>query len=66
MTTIAIPNELKNQLKEFGSKGETYSDILKRLIDGAKERQLQNLLMSEEDCIPIEDALKRAKKRWQK
>ena len=32
-TTIAIPNELKKKIKEFGNKGETYSDIIARLLD---------------------------------
>jgi len=66
MTTIALPNELKDQLQEFGSKGEKYSDIIGRLLKCAKERQLQEILLSEEDCIPIEDALKRARAKWQK
>jgi hypothetical protein len=65
-TTIAIPNELRDQLKEFGSKGETYGDILERLLNSAKERQLQELLMDETNCVPVSEALARAKKKWQK
>jgi predicted CopG family antitoxin len=64
-TTIAISNEIREQLKEFGTKGETYNEILARLIKSAKERQLQELLMSTEDCITIDQAIKRAKKKWQ-
>jgi hypothetical protein len=65
-TTISISPEIRDQIKEFGNKGETYDDILTRVLNSAKERQLQELLMDETDCIPIEEALARAKKRWQK
>jgi len=65
-TTISISKEIKEELIEFGSKGETYNQILTRILDSAKQRQLQDLLMTEHNCVPIEDALARAKKRWQK
>ncbi len=65
-TTIAITNELKQRISELGNKGETYSDVIARLIASAKKRQLQDLLMNEEDSIPIEEAISNAKKKWQK
>ncbi len=65
-TTIAISASTRDQIREFGSKGETYDDILERLLKSAKERQLQELLMDERNTVPVSDALKRAKKRWQK
>jgi len=65
-TTIAIEQELKEKIMEFGSKGETYSQILRRLLESARKRQLHDLLMSEENTIPIEEALSEAKKRWRK
>jgi predicted CopG family antitoxin len=65
-TTIAISNDIRDKIKEFGQKGETYDEIIARLLESAKNRQLQELLMDETDCIPIEEALARAKKRWQK
>jgi len=64
-TTISIPRDMRDELKEFGIKGETYEDILARLIKCAKERQLQELLMDDRDSVPVRDALKRAQKRWQ-
>jgi predicted CopG family antitoxin len=64
-TTIAITQELKKQLNTFGSKGESYAEILARLIKSARERQLHDLLMDEEDTITIDEALADAKKRWQ-
>lgn len=63
-TTIAISNEIKEQIKEFGNKGETYSQILAKLLASAKKRQLQDLLMGEEDTISIDEAIKNYKKRW--
>ena len=65
-TTIAVSKEVKEQIMEFGNKGETYSDIIKRLIESAKKRQLHDLLMNEEDTISIEEAISNSKKRWQK
>lgn len=65
-TTIAITKNAQEQMKEFGSKGESYSDILLKLIKSAKERQLHDLLMNDNNCISIEEALSKAKKKWQK
>lgn len=65
-TTIAVSPEIRDQIKNFGNKGETYDDILTRLLSSAKDRQLQELLMDTSNCIPIKEALAKAKKKWQK
>jgi len=65
-TTIAISHEIRDQIKDFGNKGETYDEILARLLNSAKERQLQELLMDDKDCITIDEALAKAKKQWSK
>ena len=65
-TTIAVRNEVKEKIREFGNKGETYSEILERLINSARKRQLHDLLMGEDDTIPIDEAVSNSKKRWQK
>jgi len=65
-TTIAIDKIVKGQMQEFGYKGESYSDLITRLIKSAKQRQLHDLLMNEENTISIEEALSNAKKQWQK
>jgi len=65
-TTISISQEMREQIKEFGTKGETYSDILERLLINAKERQLQELLMDENGAVTVKDALQMAKQRWRK
>jgi len=61
-TTIAISTSIRDQIKEFGIKGETYDDILLRLLNSAKERQLQELLMDETGCITIKEARARLNK----
>lgn len=65
-TTIAITREIRDKIIEFGNKGETYSDIIARLLESAKKRMLHDLLMNEEGTVSIEEALSNAKKRWQK
>ena len=65
-TTIAISEKTKESIKEFGNKGETYNEIIARLLHSAKERQLQELLMDEKETVTVREALKSAKKRWQK
>lgn len=64
LTTIAISKELRDKLKEFGNKGDTYEDILTRLYESANRRLLQDVLMDTKNAIPIEDAIVRARKRW--
>ena len=64
-TTIAINQWLKEEIEKFGTKGESYSQILERLLKSAKERMLYDVLMDEKECISIEEALAQAKKRWQ-
>jgi hypothetical protein len=64
-TTIAVSVEIRDQIKEFGNKGETYDDILAKLLNSAKERQLQELLMDTTNCVTAKEALTRAKEKWQ-
>jgi predicted CopG family antitoxin len=64
-TTIAINPTVKSEIEQFGTKGESYSEIILRLLKSAKQRQINDLLMDEKDTISIEDALANAKKRWQ-
>ena len=63
-TTIAITRDVKEGIIELGNKGETYSEILKRLLKSARERQLHDLLMNEGGTISIEDARKELNKKW--
>jgi len=36
-TTIALSKETRDELKELGKKGETYDEILRRMIKELKE-----------------------------
>lgn len=63
-TTIAITREVRDKVMEFGNKGETYSSIIMRLIESARKRQIQDLLMDEEGTVTIDEAVADAKKRW--
>ena len=65
-TTIAITKELKEKIRDFGNKGESYTEIINRLIKSARERQIHDLLMDEEGTVLIDDALDNAKKKWRK
>ena len=64
-TTIQISMETKEKIKTFGKKGETYEDIINRLYNLVVEDQLKAFI-HEKKSIPIDDAIKRAKKKWQK
>ena len=41
-TTIQLSKETREQLKELGKMGETYDDVIKRLIKKAKECEKGN------------------------
>ena len=64
-TTIAISTQIRDEIKEFGNKGETYDNILEKLLKNAKERQLQELLMDTSDSVLASESLEKAKKKWQ-
>jgi len=63
-TTIQVNMDTKEKLKSFGRKGETYEEIINRLYDVAVQQQLREFLYSKK-AIPIDEAIKRAKKKWQ-
>lgn len=65
-TTIAIPMSVKEGIQEYGLKGESYAEILERLLKSARERMLRDVLMDETNCVSIEQALADAEKRWSK
>jgi predicted CopG family antitoxin len=65
-TTIALSKELKERISEFGNKGESFSDILERLLRSAEQRLLHDLLMSRDGCVTIEEAIREAEEKWPK
>ena len=65
-TTLSVTEDIRDMVKAFGNKGETYSEILRKLLESAKKQQLQDFLMDTRNTAPVRDALFRAKKQWQK
>jgi hypothetical protein len=52
VTTIPVTKDVRDRLKRYGMKGETYNDILKRLMDEVDyesfmERQYKKLKENE-------------------
>lgn len=39
ITTIQISRDARNQLRQFGKMGETYDDVIRKLIKKAKESE---------------------------
>ena len=57
---------MKEKIASFGTKGESYEVILRRIYSLAIKEQLREFLMSEEGFVPIEEAIKEADKKWPK
>ena len=43
-TTIQIQNETREKLKRFGHKGESYNDIIERLMGYCEELNVEELI----------------------
>lgn len=64
ITTLQLTKETKDRISSFGTKGESYDTILKRIYALAVKEQLREFLMAGDGFIPIEDAIKEADKKW--
>lgn len=65
-STIQLSQETKHMISTFGTKEDTYEDIIKRMYELAVREQLKEFLLSSEGTIPIDEAIRRAKKQWQR
>lgn len=65
-STIQISKETKSLIGSFGTKEDTYEDIIKRMYKLAVKTQLSEFLMSSANTIPIEEAIKEAERLWPK
>ncbi|MBI2146631.1 hypothetical protein HYU22_04800 [Candidatus Woesearchaeota archaeon] len=65
-STIQLSAETKQLISTFGTKEDTYEDIIKKMYDLATKEQLREFLLSSVDTIPINEAIRRARKEWQK
>ncbi len=63
-TTIQLSKETKELIGTFGSKEDTYEDIIKRMYKMAVKEQLREFLLSSENTIPIDKAIEMAKEEW--
>ncbi len=65
-TTIQLDEEVRDKVKSFGAKGETYNDIINRLYNTAVQQQLRELLFSSKDVLTVAEARAEDAKRWRK
>jgi len=66
ITTIQLSKETKDKISSFGTKGESYDSIIKRIYSFAVKEQLRDFLLSSEGTISIEEARKELNKKWPK
>ena len=56
-TTIPLSKETRDLLKRFGHKGETYDDLIRRLLEIAEQMefvQRQKRILAEEEFVPLD------------
>ncbi len=63
-STIQLSNETKKLISSFGTKEESYEDIIKRIYDLAVKEQLRQFLMPSKRYVSIEEARDEVEKRW--
>ena len=63
-STIQLSKETKEMISTFGTKEDTYEDIIKRMYKLAAKEQLREFLMPSDKFISIDEAIKRIKKKW--
>jgi len=59
LTSIPVSKEIRDRLKRLASKGGTYDDLLRRLIEDAEVRPLyerENRVLETEAFIPLDEA----------
>ena len=57
-TTIPLAKETRDLLKKHGRKGETYDELIRRLIETAEQVEFaerQRHILAEEDFIPLDE-----------
>ena len=63
-TTIQLSNETKELIGTFGTKEDTYEDIIKKMYSMAVKEQLRQFLMSSEGTLTLDEARVRLSKKW--
>jgi len=58
-TTIQVTTQIRDLLKSFGSKGETYNDIIERLVERANYvqfmRENYDILDKERNWVSLDE-----------
>ena len=57
-TTISLQKETKELLRKLGSKGQTYDEVIRELIERASIKELDarwNRILEEEEFIPLDE-----------
>ncbi len=65
-TTIQLSKEMKDKIASFGSKKETYDDILRRVYSLAVKEQSREFLMSSENTMTLDEFEAEVEKKWPK
>ena len=56
-TTIPLTKETRDLLKKYGQKGETYDELIRRLLEVAERVEFsrrQKRILEEEEFVPLE------------
>ncbi len=56
-TTIPLSKTTRDQLKKYGRKGETYDELILRLLEIAEQMEFverQKRILSEEEFVPLD------------
>jgi hypothetical protein len=56
-TTIPLSKETRDLLKKYGQKGETYDELIRRLLETAEQVEFakrQRRILAEEEFIPLD------------
>ena len=56
-TTIPLTKETRDLLKRYGRKGETYDELIRRLLNVAEQVEFarrQKRILEEEEFVPLD------------
>ncbi|MFQ5839026.1 MAG: hypothetical protein ACE5HJ_09660 [Thermoplasmata archaeon] len=58
LTTIPVSKEVRDRLKRLAAKGETYDELLRRLVEDGERRLLyerERRILETEEFIPLDE-----------
>jgi len=56
-TTIPLSKKTRDLLKKYGQKGETYDELIRRLLEMAEQMEfarVQKRILEEEEFVPFD------------